>query len=126
VTEAVHEHAAAGRAAAMNLALRFLLELAALAALAFWGVDTGHSVLGRVALGVGAPLVAAVVWGLFAAPKSARRLRGPALVAVQLGVLGTGVVALAAAAHRLPAALLAVAVAVNTVLLQVREGEPTP
>ncbi len=49
-------------AASANLALRFVLELAALAALAYWGFHTGHSLLGDVALGVGAPLLAAVIW----------------------------------------------------------------
>ena len=104
-------------AVAANLALRFLLELAALAALAVWGVHTGHSALADVALGVGAPLVAAVIWGVFAAPKSQRRLQGAALVVLQLAVLGAGAVALAAAGHPVPAAVFGVAIAVNAALL---------
>lgn len=51
---------------AANEALAFLLELAALAALAWWGFTTGSSLLVRVLLGVGTPLVAVVLWGLFA------------------------------------------------------------
>ena len=65
--------------------------------MAFWRVHTGQSVVGDVALGGGAPLVAAVVWGTLAAPNSKRRLRGTGLLAVQVGVLGAGAVALAAA-----------------------------
>ena len=55
-----------------SLALRFLLELAALGALAYWGF---HEFDGATAilLGIGAPLVAALVWGAFVAPK--RRVR---------------------------------------------------
>jgi len=102
---------------AANLAVRFLLELATLVALAIWGVHAGRSTLADIALGVGAPLVAAVIWGVFAAPKSSRRLRGPALVAVQLAVLGAGAAALAAAGHEALAAVLAVVIVVNAALL---------
>jgi hypothetical protein len=60
VTEAVQDRPA-GAARAANLALRFLLELAALAGLAYWGCNTGHSAVGDVALGIAAPLAAAAV-----------------------------------------------------------------
>jgi Protein of unknown function (DUF2568) len=129
VTDAVHDHAAGrapGPASSANLALRFLFELGALAALAFWGVHAGQSLLGDLALGLGAPLLAAAVWGAFAAPKSARRLHGAGLVAVQLGVLGAGAIALAGAGHPLPGAVFAALVVVNTVLLHLGQGEPTP
>ena len=102
---------------AANLAVRFVLELVALAALAVWGVHAGHSTLADIALGVGAPLVAAVIWGVFAAPRSSRRLRGPALVVLQMAVLGAGAAALAAAGHEALAAIFAVVVAVNAALL---------
>jgi hypothetical protein len=129
VTEAVHDHAT-GRALrpahAANLTLRFLLELSALAALGFWGVRTGQSLLADIALSGGAPLFAAVVWAMLAAPKSERRLRGAALLALQWCVLGTPAAALAVAGHPLLGALLARLVVVNTVLLHRRQGEPTP
>jgi hypothetical protein len=51
-----------------NLALRFLLELCALAALAYWGFKTGESAVAKIGLGIGAPLLAAVLWGTFVAP----------------------------------------------------------
>ena len=44
-----------------NLLLRFLLELCALGALGYWGFTTGSATITKVALAVGAPLVAAVV-----------------------------------------------------------------
>jgi len=125
VTEAVHDRPP-GAAPAANLALRFLLELASLAALAYWGFDTGRSAVADVALGVGAPLLAAAVWGTFAAPKSERRLRGAALVAVQLCVLGAGVLALAVTGQPVLATLFAALVVLNTVLLHIWEGEPKP
>lgn len=51
----------------LNLALRFLLELAALSAMALWGFAHGSGVA-RFVLAVATPLVAATVWGVFAVP----------------------------------------------------------
>jgi hypothetical protein len=51
-----------------NLTLAFLLELCAMLALGYWGVRTGDGPVTKTALGIGAPLCAAIRWGLFAAP----------------------------------------------------------
>jgi Protein of unknown function (DUF2568) len=61
---------------AANEALAFLLELAMPAGLAWWGASRDASLSSRVLLAVAAPLAAAVVWGLFAAPRA--RIRIPA------------------------------------------------
>ena len=53
-----------------NLLLRFLLELCALGALGYWGFKTGNATITKIVLGVGAPLVAAVVWGIFVSPRA--------------------------------------------------------
>ncbi len=53
-----------------NLALAFLLGLCALTALGYWGVRTGDGMPARAALGFAAPLLAAVLWGMFAAPRA--------------------------------------------------------
>jgi hypothetical protein len=132
VTEATppDQQAAASRgvgpAQAGNLALRFLLELAALAALGFWGFHTGGSLLADVLLGVGAPMLAAGVWGTFAAPKSSKRLRGTALPIVQLVVLGAGAVALVAAGQPVLGAVFAALIVVNVALMHVwgQDGRP--
>jgi hypothetical protein len=78
-----------------NLALRFLLELCALAA----------------------PLAFATVWGLFLAPKASRRVELPGRWLLELAVLGAAVVALVAAGSPLPAVLLGVIAILNAVLL---------
>lgn len=103
---------------ASNLGFRFLLELGMLAALAYWGFTTGHSGVAHVVLGVGAPLVVAVLWGVFAAPQSGRRLNGAALVAVQVGLLLLGAVALIAAGRGGLGVVFAAAVLVNAALLR--------
>ena len=63
-----------------NLALRFVLELACLAALAYWGAGATASDAANVALAILAPLTAATVWGVWSAPRAPRRLSGPRLV----------------------------------------------
>ena len=57
----------------LNLILRFLLELAALAILGIWGWQYGDgSWLGYV-LAAGLPIIAAVVWGVFNVPNDPSR-----------------------------------------------------
>ena len=51
----------------INLALRFLLEIAALISLGYWGWSQHLGVL-RPILGIGLPIVAGVVWGVFRMP----------------------------------------------------------
>lgn len=52
---------------AANAGLAFALELGLLAALCYWGFRTGGGMVAEVALGLGTPVLAAVVWGLFLA-----------------------------------------------------------
>jgi hypothetical protein len=82
---------------AANLAVRFLLELCALAALGYWGFKSGNGLLLKLGLGLGAPLLAAVAWGLFVAPKAAVQLPGPARLLVELVIFGLALAALYAA-----------------------------
>ena len=64
-----------------NEALAFLLELAALAGLCWWGLQVGPNLGAQLALGIGAPVVLIVVWALFCAPKARVKLpRGPLMV----------------------------------------------
>ena len=56
----------------LNLTFRFLLEFAALAAMAYWG-STQHDGVMRIVAAVGAPLLAAVVWGTFVVPNDPSR-----------------------------------------------------
>ena len=47
-----------------------MLELCALMALGYWGVRTGAGPITRTVPELGAPLLAAVLWGTFAAPRA--------------------------------------------------------
>jgi hypothetical protein len=95
----------------LNLALKFLLELGALAAFAVWGAST--SVLLAIAL----PVIAAVAWGLFAAPKARRRLSLPLRAPFELGVFALAAAALWDAVSAAWAAVFAALAVGNAVLL---------
>jgi hypothetical protein len=82
-----------------NLAVRFLLEICVLVALGYWGFQTGAMWLGKVGLGLGAPLLAAVVWGVLGAPQSTYQRQGWLLLVVEVIVFGAGPAALAASGH---------------------------
>ncbi len=98
---------------AVNDALAFLLELAALAALAVWGFTVGASWPLRILLGVGAPALMVVVWGFLLAPNADHRLVMPWLYVVKLVVFGCATAALAAAGQPRLAVALGVLVVVN-------------
>ncbi|WP_168123834.1 YrdB family protein [Paenibacillus sp. HB172176] len=52
------------------LALFFLLELCALAAFGYWGYHIHAGEILKIALAVAAPLIVAVLWGMFLSPKA--------------------------------------------------------
>ncbi len=60
----------------LNLAVRFLLELCMYAAVGYWGFKTQNSWLMKIFLGIGLPVLIAVLWGTFLAPKATRPLSG--------------------------------------------------
>lgn len=80
----------------LNVAVRFLLELCVLAATGYWGFNTGSGWFMKILLGIGAPLLIAVIWGMFAAPKANYHLGGPMLFVLEVLVFGSGVAALVA------------------------------
>jgi hypothetical protein len=101
---------------AANLALKFALELAALAAFAYWGATVASGAL-AVILAVVLPTAMAVLWGRFAAPRAARRLPLAPRVVFEMSVFGLAAVALAAAGSPILAAALAVTTVANAALL---------
>ena len=99
----------------VTLAVRFLCELAMLAALAYWGFTVGGGI-GAWVLGLGAPLVAAVVWGAWVAPKARWPVSIPTRVVIELVLFGAAVGALAVAGQPILAVILGVAAIVTSLL----------
>jgi hypothetical protein len=109
---ALRSRALPPRLHAANEALAFLLELAALAGLAWWGASQHASMVSRVLLAVAAPLAAAIVWGLFAAPRARFRLPAAGVLVVKAAVFGlTALAVYAAGLH-----VLAIVVGVIAIL----------
>jgi Protein of unknown function (DUF2568) len=79
-----------------NDVFRFLLEMAMLVGLAFAGFSLADGALGWV-LGLGLPLLAATLWGMFMAPRSDRRVADPAQLAIEVLLFGGAAALLLAA-----------------------------
>jgi len=113
----------------INEALAFLFELAALAALAWWGFSV-HPLLG-----IGAPLAAVIVWGLFAAPKARFQIPLAGVIVVKALVFGAATAALLALDKPGLAITFAILVVINTTIatfdrnaavVRARAGRPMP
>jgi hypothetical protein len=109
-----------------NLALAFLLELCILAALADWGLQTGSGPLAKTVLGIGAPLLTAVIWGLFLARKATVRMPRPIYAALKAAIFFLAMLALAVAGHPTLAWIFAVVAALNRALLYAWGDNPSP
>ncbi|WP_434597811.1 DUF2568 domain-containing protein [Streptomyces sp. A5-4] len=95
------------------LGLRLLMELTALVCFGYWAWQVSEGPLRYVAV-VAAPLLVAVVWGVFATPGDKSRsgntvvaTAGPVRLLLELAVFFGGVAALHAAGAELPALVLA-------------------
>ena len=105
-----------GPAHAINEGLAFLFELVALASLAWWGATIGSGTFLHVVLGIALPLVAVVLWGMFASPKPRVPLPLAGVLAVKAVVFGSAALALDGLGHRTLAIMFAVIAAANTVI----------
>jgi len=112
----------------LNLAVRFLLEIAALVALGYWGFSQ-HDGAWQFLLGLGLPLVAAAAWGIFAVPGDRSRsgdapvpVPGIVRLLLELALFGLAVWALYDAGNTVLALVLAGVTAVHHALSYDRIG----
>ena len=102
-----------------NVGLRFVLELCALAALSYWGFRTGDQLLLKIVLGLGAPLIAAVLWATLGAPAAQAKLSGVLHLALEVVIFGAATMALAKADQLDLAGVFAVIFIINRVLMAI-------
>jgi Protein of unknown function (DUF2568) len=102
-----------------NLALRFVLELTALAGLAEGGDHVAGWPVAVVAVAAGA-----VVWGLWCAPRARRRLARLPRTVVEAAVFGLGAAGYAAAGRTALALGFVVVAAANWALLYAQGEDP--
>ena len=106
----------------INLALRFLLEIAGLVSIGYWGWSQ-HDGLLRFALAMGAPLLAAILWATFAVPEDRSRsgkapvpVPGPVRLVLELAFFGFAAWALYDAGKATLALVLAAIVVIHYAL----------
>lgn len=105
----------------INLGIRFILEMAMLGVLAYWGYETGEGAM-RWLLLVLAPAAAIVLWGLFVSPKAPIELGRAGRVAVEVVVFAAAVLALDSTGHRSWAIAFGVVALVSGTLNQVAQA----
>lgn len=111
----------------VNEGLACLLELLAFVALAYWGFRTGDGLAPKFVLGIGVPVLAAVVWGLFAAPRATFGLPLPGVLLAKAIVFGAAVVALIATGALVLGIVFGVLAVANTAYVTVvRAGSRRP
>lgn len=99
-----------------NLGLALLLELVVIVALGYFGFVVEASWPGKIGLGIGLPVVAIVIWALFGAPRSRRRLKGFPFLLLQIIWFGSAAVALYFAGQPILALIFALLFVLNTIL----------
>ncbi|HEY2421691.1 MAG TPA: YrdB family protein [Neobacillus sp.] len=102
-----------------NLLLRFLLELCLLASLGYWGFKIDKVMIVKIGLGIGAPLLAALVWGMFIAPRSSIQVPWQIRLLLEFIVLSAAVIALYASGHPTLAKVFTVVWVINGILMYV-------
>jgi hypothetical protein len=106
-----------------NDVFRFVLELCTLAALGYGGFEIASGWLAWV-LAVALPLAAAVIWGMFIAPKARRPTVDPVRIVLEGGLFGAAGVALVAAGQTTLGTVLWIAAAVHLALTFVLGQRP--
>ena len=88
-----------------------------LVALFLLGVSLSDQLLVAIVLGLGIPLIAIAVWGMFVSPKARRRLPDPQRLALELVVFGAGVIAFVLTGNLVLAVLLGTAAVLSLGLM---------
>jgi hypothetical protein len=100
----------------INLGIRFLLELSMLAAVGYWGFKTHSGWPMKLLFGIGLPILLAMIWGYFMAPRSTHRLSGIPFTVMDIILLGSGAVALYASGQPTLAWIYAAVLVISEIL----------
>ena len=101
----------------LNATLAFLLELAMIAALGYWGYQSADSVLLKWLLAIGLPVGVIIIWARYFAPNSPRRLVIVPGAVLSLGLFLLAALALCSVQQPAAALVLAVSAIVNRLLV---------
>jgi len=99
------------------MGLFFLMELCGLAAFSYWGFHLNQSWLINILFGIGTPLLVAIFWGAFVAPKASYPVSIPVRIVLQLIVFAFAVAALYFSGKTKLAILFGIVVLIEMVLM---------
>lgn len=97
----------------INLLLSFLLELALLFLVGYFGFQAGETLFLKYAFAIALPSIVIVLWGIWAAPKSQRRLKNPGRTAFKLTLFFAGALLACLAGIQVSAIVFAAVVILN-------------
>lgn len=109
----------------VNLLVVFCVELAGLTAFAVYGAQAVASVSGRWALAVALPLAAAMLWGVFCAPRAVVSLPPMAITGMKLAMLSAATAALVTTGYPRWAIIFAVVALATGILAQLLPSPTT-
>ncbi|MFF3923027.1 YrdB family protein [Paenibacillus lactis] len=97
----------------INLGLRFVLEIILLFSLGYWGFHVGQGVWLSIILGLGLPLLTAVIWGMIISPKATIKLPIGVVLLIEAVLFAAGVLALIDTGFKVFAVVFGIAALVN-------------
>jgi hypothetical protein len=103
----------------LNLGLRFVLEICLIVALAYSGLHISQNSMLKWILCLLLPVLAATIWGRYIAPRASHPLKRPVRLAVELLLFGSAIVLLYLVGQKAAAAVFAISVVVNELLILV-------
>lgn len=101
----------------LNLGLRFILEICALASLGYWGFKTGQGIFLKVIVGIGTPLVVAVIWGMFGSPAAPFKVSVPVELLLEIVIYGAATLALYASGRTSLSVTFIIVAILNKILM---------
>lgn len=105
----------------MNLVLLFILEVCTIVAVSYWGFVVGKGIVFKILLGIGAPLLIMMIWGLFGSPAAQIPLTGGYRILLEVTIFGCAILALLAVGKPTLAFVFGALVIVNKILMYVWE-----
>lgn len=93
------------------------MEIIALAALGYWGFKSGEGIFFKILLALGAPLLMAIIWGLFIAPHATYKVSGWLHLLLEIAIFGLAAASLFAAGNFSFAWAFVIAVLINRLLM---------
>lgn len=76
------------------ISIFFLLEIAMLVSFMYWGFHLDTSLLVKILFGIGTPIIVAIIWGTFIAPKASIPVSVPIRILLQIILFSSAAVAL--------------------------------